>query len=67
MYPSQKADRMNLRLPDGLRSAISERARQNRRSANSEAIFLLELAMNVEAEKPSNKSAPESAGTLSEA
>ena len=45
MYPSQTADRMNIRLPDGLRDELKVRAAMNRRSMNAEVIFHLERAL----------------------
>lgn len=45
MYPSQAADRMNIRLPDGLRDALKVRAAINRRSMNAELVFHLERAL----------------------
>jgi plasmid stability protein len=48
MYPSQLADRMNIRLPDGLRDALKIRAAINRRSMNAELVFHLERALRGE-------------------
>ena len=50
-YPSQLQDKFNLRLPDGMRNAIAERAKTNGRSMNSEIIQILEDAINPESEK----------------
>lgn len=44
-YPSQLADRFQLRLPDGLRDRIARVARQNMRSMNQEIVFQLLRAM----------------------
>ncbi|WP_040104063.1 Arc family DNA-binding protein [Phaeobacter gallaeciensis] len=41
-YPSQLADCINIRLPNGWRDAIKARAAQNRRSMNSEVLAALE-------------------------
>lgn len=40
-YPSEKADRFLLRLPEGLRGCIKDRACANERSMNSEIIYLI--------------------------
>ena len=45
-YPSQSADRFQLRLPDGLRDRIARVARQNMRSMNSEMVVILLRAMD---------------------
>jgi len=39
------ADQFPLRLPDGMRAALKDRAAQNLRSMNSEIVFLLERAL----------------------
>lgn len=44
-YPSQMQDKFNLRLPEGMRDAIAERAKQNGRSMNSEIVQILEDAL----------------------
>ncbi len=41
-YPSNLADRVNIRLPDGWRDAIKARAAANRRSMNQEILAALE-------------------------
>lgn len=41
-YPSRMADQVALRLPDGWRDAIKDRAARNRRSMNSEILAALE-------------------------
>lgn len=38
----------NLRLPDGMRSRIAERAKSNMRSANSEIVMILASALGDE-------------------
>ncbi|HIH4316802.1 TPA: Arc family DNA-binding protein [Morganella morganii] len=40
-YPSQLQDKFNLRLPDGMKDAIAERADKYGRSMNSEIIQIL--------------------------
>lgn len=47
-YPSQLQDKFNLRFPDGMREAIAERARRNRRSMNTEIIMILEAALRAD-------------------
>jgi hypothetical protein len=41
-YPSQLADRFQVRMPDGLRDRIAEAAKANGRSMNAEIVFRLE-------------------------
>ncbi|MBQ0531942.1 Arc family DNA-binding protein [Providencia rettgeri] len=41
-YPSQLQDKFNLRLPDGMKDIIAERAKANGRSMNSEIIQILQ-------------------------
>ena len=41
-YPSQLQDKFNLRLPDGMKDIIAERAKSNGRSMNSEIIQMLQ-------------------------
>ncbi|ENZ1677153.1 TPA: Arc family DNA-binding protein [Proteus mirabilis] len=41
-YPSQLQDKFNLRLPDGMKDIIAERAKANGRSMNSEIIQMLQ-------------------------
>lgn len=67
MFPSDKADKLMLRMPEGMRPAIKARATENRRSMNSEIILLLEKALADTSVPRENKSAPESAGTLARA
>ncbi|MDR9615307.1 Arc family DNA-binding protein [Providencia rettgeri] len=44
-YPSQLQDKFNLRLPDGMKDIIAERAKANGRSMNSEIVQILEDAL----------------------
>ncbi|CAM7982476.1 Arc family DNA-binding protein [Morganella morganii subsp. morganii] len=44
-YPSQLQDKFNLRLPDGMKDAIAERAKENGRSINSEIVQILQDAL----------------------
>lgn len=44
-FPSQEMDRFNLRLPEGMREAIAERAKENGRSMNSEIVDMLNNAL----------------------
>lgn len=41
-YTSRLADKMMIRMPDGLRGRIQESAKRNRRSANAEVVVVLE-------------------------
>ncbi len=45
-YPSQLQDRFNLRLPDGMKDAIAERAKKNGRSINSEIVQAIEFYLS---------------------
>lgn len=47
-YPSQLQDKFNLRLPDGMKDAIAERAKENGRSINSEIVQILQDALESE-------------------
>lgn len=47
-YPSQLQDKFNLRLPDGMRDAIAERAKTNGRSMNSEIVQILQEALDMD-------------------
>ncbi|MBD3717078.1 Arc family DNA-binding protein [Enterobacter hormaechei] len=47
-YPSQLQDKFNLRLPEGMRDAIAERAKTNGRSMNSEIVQILQDALEGE-------------------
>ncbi|EGT4354671.1 Arc family DNA-binding protein [Cronobacter sakazakii] len=44
-FPSQEMDRFNLRLPEGMREAIAERAKRNGRSMNAEILVILSNAL----------------------
>jgi plasmid stability protein len=48
MQPRQLQDKYMLRLPDGWRDAIKERAGRNRRSMNSEILAALESVVREE-------------------
>lgn len=48
-YPSQIADQVAVRLPDGWRDAIKVRAAMNRRSMNSEILAALESVVGAAA------------------
>jgi plasmid stability protein len=41
-YPSDLKDKFLLRLPDGLRHIVKDRAERNHRSMNSEIVFALQ-------------------------
>lgn len=45
-YPSQLQDKFNLRLPEGMRDAIADRAKRNGRSMNSEIVDIISSAMS---------------------
>ncbi|HEY4436020.1 MAG TPA: Arc family DNA-binding protein [Lelliottia sp.] len=45
-YPSQLQDKFNLRLPEGMRDAIAERAKRNGRSMNSEIVDIIANAIS---------------------
>ncbi|PAQ64387.1 DNA-binding protein [Klebsiella pneumoniae] len=47
-FPSQMQDKFNLRLPDGMRDAIADRAKRNGRSMNSEIVQILQDALETE-------------------
>jgi hypothetical protein len=61
-YPSDNVDRFLVRMPDGLREQIKERARKNMRSANGEIVWMLQRLLEAE-----NKTASDSGATPSEA
>lgn len=46
-YPSAALDRINFRLPDGLRDRIKDAAKINNRSMNSELIARLEASFDA--------------------
>ncbi|MGX1587352.1 Arc family DNA-binding protein [Brevundimonas diminuta] len=43
------ADKMMIRMPDGLRERIQESAKRNRRSANAEVVVVLEREFGASA------------------
>jgi hypothetical protein len=45
-YPSQLAERFQIRMPDGLRDKIRAAAEENKRSMNTEIIARLEESFN---------------------
>lgn len=45
-FPSQEMDRFNVRMPNGMRDAIAERAKRNGRSMNSEILQVLQDALD---------------------
>jgi plasmid stability protein len=47
-YPSDRQDRFIMRLPDGMRDEIKERARKAGRSMNAEIVQILSAALNHE-------------------
>lgn len=47
-YPSQLQDKFNLRLPEGMRDAIADRAKANGRSMNSEIVQILQEALDTD-------------------
>jgi hypothetical protein len=55
MYPSQKAERFQLRMPDGLRHRVKEIAEKNRRSMNAEIILMIERAAFDQPLTPENE------------
>lgn len=48
IYSSRTADKFVIRLPDGMREKIAERARGHYRSMNSEIITVLEKELSIE-------------------
>jgi len=64
MYPSDRADKLLLRLPDGLRPIIKERAAIHRRSMNSEVIVLLEAAIAMESKAVAENSLQAGSATV---
>lgn len=57
MAPSRAADKYILRLPDGMRDSIRERAAANRRSMNAEIVHYLDCALSVQEAKGSAEAA----------
>lgn len=51
MFPSQTADKFMLRMPDGMRNEIRDRAEANRRSMNAEIVHILDRALITEEAK----------------
>lgn len=51
MYPSQEAERFNVRMPEGLRERLRQSAEDNHRSMNSELIFHLDRALPLHVRK----------------
>lgn len=45
-YPSQLAERFQVRMPDGLRDRIAEAAKANNRSMNSEIVARLQMTFD---------------------
>lgn len=56
MYPSQETDRFNIRLPAGIRDRLKEVANENRRSMNSELVFIIEKALFPQSPETKNGS-----------
>ncbi|EBM0567307.1 Arc family DNA-binding protein [Salmonella enterica] len=44
-YPSQEMDRFNVRLPEGMRDVIAEKAKENGRSMNAEIVARLQESL----------------------
>lgn len=65
-YPSQLQDKFNLRLPDGMKDDIAERAKANGRSINSEIVQILEDALRPITEQNINVSEDGDLVTLSQ-
>lgn len=49
-YPSDRADKILLRLPEGMRDVIATAARDNKRSMSAEVVKRLEFAFAAEKE-----------------
>jgi hypothetical protein len=61
MYPSEKADKFVVRLPDGMRDRIRQQAAATRRTMNSLIIHALDRALAAEeAKSPAGASTPPS-------
>lgn len=56
MYPSQQAERFNIRLPAGVRDRLKEVAAENRRSMNSELVVIIEKALFSQSPETQNGS-----------
>ena len=48
LYPSQKADRIMVRLPEGMRDRLNAAAKANGRSANAEVVLALDAWLSAE-------------------
>jgi plasmid stability protein len=59
MYPSQTADKFVVRLPDGMRERIKDKASRNHRTMNAEIIHVLDRALAADETKD-----PASVGAL---
>ncbi|MDP9559777.1 UNVERIFIED_ORG: putative HicB family RNase H-like nuclease [Rhizobium nepotum] len=46
----KRSDQFNLRLPDGMRTTLKQKAEQNRRSLNAEIIVCIERALTENCE-----------------
>ncbi len=42
---NRRSDQFNLRLPDGMRATLKQKAEENRRSLNAEIIVCIERAL----------------------
>lgn len=51
MFPSERADKMMIRLPDGMRDRIRDKAKANRRTMNSEVVHYIDRALAAENKK----------------
>ena len=49
-------DQFNLRLPDGMRAQLAQRAKSNMRSMNSEVIMILAIALGDESKPATGRS-----------
>lgn len=49
-YPSELAERFQVRLPEGMRDRIREAAERNNRSMNAEIVARLELSLDLQGE-----------------
>lgn len=58
-YPSEMADRFQIRMPDGLRERIAAAAEANKRSMNSEIVDRLEASFETEAAIPDEGQPPQ--------
>lgn len=51
-YPSESADRVLIRLPDGMKDILAERAKAAHRSMGREALVLIERGLAAEKMAP---------------